>query len=234
MPLRAEVVQTFLDLATDPAYLEIGVNDGQTFNLVRATRKVAVDPNFLFDHANAVDRTAEFHSFTSDEYFTRSAAKPQRFDVIFIDGLHTFEQALRDLLNAMSRLKAGGILIIDDVLPTSFDASLSDLAEVFALRTISRETGVPWHCDGSWMGDVYKVVFFIESFLQGLSFATVAETQGQTIVWAQTRGSGSVALRSIEEISRLDYRHTLLHRAVFNLQPLHVIVAQVTAARIPQ
>ncbi len=231
---RHDVIIRLLGLFEAPAYLEIGVNKGETFHRVTAARKVAVDPRFLFDAAAAAERGhagTEYHEVASDVFFSGQSGRVGRFDVIFLDGLHTFEQTLRDLLNATAVLKPGGLIVIDDVLPNSFDASLPDYGQVERLRAAAPAIGTGWTSDGSWMGDVFKLVFFIESFMQRYAFATVAENHGQTILWEQVRPAQALPQRTMEAISRLDYRDTILRRAVFRIMPLHAILDEIGRAR---
>lgn len=224
---RHHVIERFLGLYPSPAYLEIGVNKGETFHALRAPRKVAVDPQFLFDvNAYLVPGVADFYQCTSDQYFGTIADPGKPFDVIFIDGLHTFEQSLRDLLNALAHLAPGGVIVLDDTIPASFDASISDMHEAFALRDSAARSGANWPHDGSWMGDVFKLVFFIESFCQTLSYASVQESHGQTVVWRRTREATSVGLRSVEQVARLDYRDTIQHREVFKIRPFEQIIGE--------
>ena len=42
-----------------------------------------------------------------------------KFDVIFIDGLRTYEQCQRDCINSMSALKNNGIILFHDFLPNN-------------------------------------------------------------------------------------------------------------------
>lgn len=231
MLARNEVIDGFLQMFHRPSYLEIGVNHGETFFKVDARRKVAVDPRFLFDvEAAKTLPGVELHQVASDIYFGEIAQTDEMFDVIYLDGLHTFEQTLRDLLNAVGLLKRGGVIVIDDVIPNSFDASLPDLDEVFKLRRISPELGADWHQDGSWMGDVFKVPFFIQSFMQQYSYATVLENHGQTVMWQRKRPSAEVKLRSMEQLARYDYRQTILGREDFAIRPYQDILAEVRAA----
>lgn len=232
--LRSEVINRLLALFDRPSYLEIGVNTGETFQAVQAEHKVAVDPVFAFDwRAHAVAKKVMFHEVTSDAYF--SVSSDVVFDVIYLDGLHTFEQTLRDLMNAVAVLRPGGCIVIDDVLPNSFDASLPDFAEIVAIRGATTGLDVNWHSDGSWMGDVFKLIFFIESFILPFSYATVAENHGQTVLWRGMRDPSTVRFRSVEAISRLDYRHTILDRSVFNIRPFAEIVGHVGQGRaVPQ
>ena len=227
---RHDIVAGLLALYDRPSYLEIGVNSGDTFTNVTAARKVAVDPEFRFDVASyaASDPASAFHAITSDAYFLEIGAHTAPFDVIYLDGLHTFEQTLRDLMNAFTLLNRGGAVLIDDVLPNSYDASLPDIDQVIALRGLQHTLGPVWPHDGSWMGDVFKLVFFIETFLPMFSYATVAENHGQAVVWRQERPA--IVPRTMAQVARMDYRDTLLHRASFKVQPFAAILDQVRAA----
>src|ERR1022692_701090 len=197
---RADVVQALADLYEEPCYLEIGVWLGETFHAVKATRKVAVDPKFKFA---AQDREAGdkviYHETISDIYFGELASSDEKFDVIFLDGLHTFEQTLRDLLNAEAYLKPNGVVIIDDVMPNSYQASLREYERFAAVR---EATGSK---DLSWMGDVFRLVFFIDTFFQQYSYATVLENHGQLVLWPERREAKSLIRRNVEQISRFEY-----------------------------
>ncbi len=229
---RDEVISQVLELFHDPSYLEVGVNRGETFNNLRACKKVAVDPVFLFDiNAYSTEKSLSFYQITSDKFFAEYAKDHGSFDVVYLDGLHTYEQTLRDLMNAIAFLKRDGVIIIDDVLPTSYDASLPDFSQVRALRQAAAICGVNWSSDKSWMGDVFKIPFFIQSYLQQLSYATVAENHGQAIVWHQTRPDEAIQQLSMEKISRLDYRDTILSRSAFNVRPMAEIISLVKAAQ---
>jgi hypothetical protein len=228
---RANVVQSFLNLFEEPRYLEVGVNRGATFHAVKATRKVAVDPTFLFPPEERETASAtEYWEIISDCYFEKAARDGAAFDVVFIDGLHTFEQTLRDFLNASLLLQPRGVIIVDDVIPNSYDASLPDFSEVLRLRELAGNLGALWSTDGSWMGDVFRLPFFIEQFLQSYSFATVSENHGQTVVWRQVRSAKDLPQPSFEAISRLDFRATILSRSSFRLQPLEHIIEDVCLA----
>ena len=48
---------------------------------------------------------------TSDQFF---ADPGESYDLILVDGDHRFEPALRDLTNALTRLRPGGLLVCDD------------------------------------------------------------------------------------------------------------------------
>jgi hypothetical protein len=227
--LRSDVLRQILALYGKPSYLEVGVQHGVTFNALQAARKVAVDVDFLFDvdeaRAAATGRDITYHECSSDEYFERHAAG-EKFDVIFLDGLHTFEQTLRDLLNSIDHLRDGGTILLDDVYPHTYAASLptQELSNAFrerrGIKTID------------WMGDVYKLVFFIRDYLPGLSFATLMENHGQTVVWRQRRPLYP-SPRSLDAISNLSFAEFQLNTEALNIRPLPEVIAELEA-RSPQ
>jgi hypothetical protein len=55
----------------------------------------------------------------------------EKFDIIFIDGLHTEEQVLKDINNAFKNLTEGGIIILHDCMPPDawHQRSLEDFRE---------------------------------------------------------------------------------------------------------
>ena len=226
---RAEVVQSFLDLFTAPRYLEIGVDFGDTFHELRASSKVAVDPQFKFDanQAQAKNLNSKYHSLTSDQFFEGFTDKHTEFDVIYIDGLHTYEQTLRDLMNAIVFLPQDGIIIIDDVIPSSYSASLPVLDDVFFLRRMVTFEAA----DGSWMGDVYKLVFFVAAFLQQFSYATVSDNHGQLVLWRSARNVDSHRLRTVRGTGEIDFLAALKEEAIFNRLPCSEILRMVQTAR---
>lgn len=217
---RHRVVKRLLTLFEEPTYLEVGVSRGVTFHHVTASHQVAVDPAFLFDVENeAAQRPhAEYHSVTSDDYFGRVSGD-RRFNVIYLDGLHTLEQTLRDLLNALDHLEPRGVIVIDDVRPPSYHASLPDQRRAVQLRAL-----VGAEQDKSWMGDVYRLVWFIDTFCQGLTYRTIADNHGQLVVWRQSRAD--VVERSLREVAELSFEDFALEPDVLRLQPFREIMRE--------
>jgi hypothetical protein len=217
---RSEVLRAILSLFDSPSYLEIGVNSGDTFFALEAARKVAVDPNFVFDVDTARSREprACFFAVESDRYFGELIGPEERFDVIFLDGLHTFEQTLRDFCNAVHFLSDDGVIVIDDVVPNSYAASLPDEAIVVKLRA---ELNDP---DQSWMGDVYRLVFFIDTFFQQYDYATVTENHGQLVVWRHRRPAEEVTRRRVKEIARAPFETVLIEKLAFRRRGFSQII----------
>jgi hypothetical protein len=207
------------------AYLEVGVAAGKTFNALRFPRKVAVDPKFLFDtDAHAVEGTT-FHQMTSDEYFTRHAAGAE-FDVIFLDGLHTFQQTFRDFCASIAAAHRGTVWLIDDVFPTDIHSGWPNRMQASAMLRAAGGKLTAWH------GDVYKVVLAIADYFPTLSFCTVAEGGNpQTVVWTQPRPGFAPRFRSMEAIERLTHADFLELRDAFNLVPEAEMLAQIEGWR---
>jgi len=123
---------------TDPTYLEIGCASNALFDSVPAVHKVGVDPA-----SGGTERK------TSDEFFKNNT---RQFDVIFIDGLHTYEQARKDVINAIKCLKEKGWIGLHDMLPRNW-----------------MEHHIPIVTRDMWLGDVWKVAFEL-SQTEGIDF----------------------------------------------------------------
>ena len=117
---RHEVINALSAACGLSDYLEIGVESGVTFNKIEIARKVAVDPNF---RVPVRELSGEAFAITSDQFFEQD---DRRFDCVFVDGLHIYEQALRDFQNGWARLRPGGVVVIDDCYPSDEIAAMRD------------------------------------------------------------------------------------------------------------
>jgi hypothetical protein len=77
------------------------------------------------------------------------------------------------------------------------------------------------------MGDVYRLVLFIESFCQQFTYRTVSDNLGQLIVWLQRRAD--VRERTVESTARTAYESVLLDRDAFRYAPFASILDEVRA-----
>ena len=109
-------------------YLEIGVDKNTVFNSIPIpiVNKIGVDPI-----------QGGTHRMTSHDFFKKNFDK---FDVIFIDGDHNYEQVRYDLIECLKILNPGGIIFLHDVLPRS-----------------ELEQTIPQKID-IWTGDVWKLI----------------------------------------------------------------------------
>jgi hypothetical protein len=215
---RHRVVNRLLSLYDQPRYLEVGVCTAHTFDRVTAPIKVAVDPVFEFDHQDPERAVpgVEYHQVTSDAYFGTLVDPDRRFDVIYLDGLHTVEQTLRDVTNALHHLQPQGVILIDDVRPSSHLAAIPDRQRFFEVRNRLGTT------EQDWMGDVFRVVLAIETFFQQLSYATVAENHGQAVVWRSRRTA--VPERGLAAVGSWSFEDLLLDLGALRITPLPQIV----------
>ncbi len=209
------------------SYLEIGVFRGKTFNGLQFDRKVAVDPRFQFEVADFQREGVEFHATTSDAYFT-SCAGSQKFDVFFLDGLHTFQQTFRDFCNSLACAHDRSVWLIDDVLPVDVYSAWPVESEALKFRRRAGGDGPQWH------GDVFKVIFAIHDFFPTFSYVTITGSGNpQALVWKAPRGGFSPLLNSMEAIERLTYFDLLKRMEVLNAKAEEAafrdLIASITA-----
>jgi hypothetical protein len=199
------------DMIGAKTYLEIGVDTGDTFLAVDVEHKVAVDPSFKFDTAQHATDAVEFFAVTSDEFFVEHAGE-RRFDLVFIDGLHTFEQALRDFCNALAVGHERTVYVIDDIKPSDVFSALRIPADTMRFR---RDSGATMN--HAWHGDVYKAMLAIHDFFPMFSYATFA-TGGneQSVLWREPRAGFRPRFDDLEAISRLGYFELQEHLDLFN------------------
>jgi predicted O-methyltransferase YrrM len=124
---RIEIINNLIQKNKYKSYLEIGVQGGSCFTQINCDKRVGVDP----DKTSA----ATVH-LTSDDYFKES---DEKFDIIFIDGLHESPTVIRDIENSLNHLNDGGTIVMHDCLPTS-----------------KRMQEIPLEEQNEWTGDVWK------------------------------------------------------------------------------
>jgi hypothetical protein len=221
---RAQVLRRLVAHYDQPRYLEIGVCEGRTFDRVPAAVKVAVDPEFRFDHTAPERRVpgTSYHQVTSDEYFGRIVEPGTQFDVIYLDGLHTVEQTLRDLLNALPHLQPQGVIVVDDVRPPTELAAIRDRQEFFEVRRAADRDD-----EKAWMGDVFRLVYFIETFCQQLSFRVVSNNHGQAVVWRHRRAY--VPERTLAGVGAMTFDQMTRDQDALRLAPFGEIVRELRA-----
>ena len=86
-----------------------------------------------------------------DEFFKNHITK--KYDIIFVDGLHTAHQVTKDIINSINNLNLGGFLVLDDVFP-----HCEREQESLDLKKTGPQTG-----------DVWKAVYNILDDLESIS-----------------------------------------------------------------
>lgn len=178
---RIAVVNSLLAGRPEARYLEIGCFWNVTFDSVMASHKTGVDPV-----------RGGTHRMTSDDFFR--AFPDERFDVIFIDGLHTYEQVRRDTVHALERLAPGGWIAFHDLHP----------------RTWIEEHVPDISLGRTWTGDVWKVAFELAS-TPGLDFRLLRVDHGVGVVRVDSGFAGLVDRRADLASQRFTYFLDHLH-----------------------
>ena len=155
--------------------MEIGVFQGESLALVKPPAvAIGIDPSPTL----VFPLKAETHIFTetSDEFFAQR--RPERllegrpFSIAFIDGLHLYEQALKDFMHLEAYSGPCSVILFHDTVP---------LDEPTQTRT--RET--QFHT-----GDVWKAVLCLKQYRPDLDIFTVATPpSGLTVVTGLNRSS---------------------------------------------
>jgi hypothetical protein len=176
-------------------YLEIGVAAGATLALAAtAEAAVGVDPvDAPLEHA--LPPGARIVRETSDDFFaSRTPAEvfgTDAVDLVFIDGLHVFEQALRDFFNAEAWCTAKSTIVLHDCVP------------------IARATAARERCTRFWVGDTWKVAWALARARPELRLRTILTPPSGLVVVRRldprARPSPDVLARVIEELSPLEY-----------------------------
>jgi hypothetical protein len=92
------------------------------------------------------------------------------------------------------------VVIVDDTLPNDVYSVLPDAASAKRYRKALGND------DGSWHGDVFKIVFYLHDFWPSLNYRTiVGRGNPQTIVWRSNGFPRKPVFNSFEAISRLSY-----------------------------
>lgn len=148
--------------------LEIGIYQGVSLAKVcPPTIAIGVDPNPTVIYP----LRAETHIFaeTSDQFFSQRRVEKllsgRPVSIAFVDGLHLYEQALRDFINLESCCGPRSIILLHDTVP--LDES-----------TQSRSMDTQFHT-----GDVWKTVLCLKHYRPDLDIFTIATPPtGLTVV----------------------------------------------------
>ena len=203
---RIRAVQQALAARANPVYLEIGVSRGQAFQRISADVKIAVDPAFKIPErsrelADAKGRETHYFETTSDAFFEEEAAflEQHPIDVALIDGLHTYEQVVRDVEYTVRHLKDDGVIFLHDCNPPFELASRrAESWEDFMAQQKGRPLAI-----GIWNGDVWKAIVHLRSTRPDLVVGVLKCDQGVGFVRKGT--PESTLSYSPEQIEALTY-----------------------------
>lgn len=173
-PNRIALVNLLLHDRVRGEYLEIGCDNDALFDSVIASHKTGVDPN----------RGGNVR-LESDAFFRQNS---KTFDVIWVDGLHTYDQIRRDVVNSIASLSKGGWVGIHDLLPRNW-------IEAYSPRLFP---------EGAWSGDVWKVAFELAA-TPGIDFRILHIDRGVGVFRVTDQSASLVDLRSTLTDKHFDY-----------------------------
>jgi hypothetical protein len=180
---RTEIINHLIRTYKLESYLEIGVrNPLHNFDLIDCKHKIGLDPNPSQSRANVQECTSDF--------FFDFVKQSTEFDLIFIDGDHTYKQSYTDAQNARLHLAPDGFMVFHDVNPPEYK-----------MATPVKKG------KGNWCGEVWKTWYTLRTYESDLHFQCVNVDFGVGIVTRANRyGFKSQKLyRPI--IQNPEYRH---------------------------
>ena len=129
---RYDIINHLIKVNNYKSFLEIGTQEHINISNIIIDKKISVDPD--------PEANADF-VLTSDDFFKQNSDK---FDIIFVDGLHHSDFVYRDIVNSLKILNLDGCIVVHDVIPYSYESQLIPLEKTL-------QTG-----SGIWNGDVWK------------------------------------------------------------------------------
>ena len=187
---RSEIINTLIKKHGYKKYLEIGVGNCENYNLIECEYKTNVDP--CFDNYDNQSVMQVVNKMTSDDFFKTNEEK---FDIIFIDGLHVYEQVYQDIINSLQALNEGGSIVCHDMLPPT----------QWHQRPVDEYKG-----HEEWNGDCWKAVARLRMESNDLSIYTVDCDWGVSVI---SKGINRKFPGSIEK----DLNYSFFEKTKFNL-----------------
>ena len=171
---RLDMINYFIKKNDYKSYLEIGCDKNQIFSQITLNKKIGVDP---YSGGNVRK--------TSDDFFKENAEK---FDLIFIDGLHVYDQVKRDIVNSINFLNEEGVILVHDCLPD----------------TIGKQA-VPRY-KMQWNGDVWKAIVDLRQ-RDDLEIHTCFVDQGIGIIKKENNSSTLKIDKKTQDLKFSDFYH---------------------------
>ena len=177
---RFDIINKIIIKKKFESYLEIGCQSDVNFSKIIIKNKIGVDP-----------QSGGTHRMTSDDFFKQNKST---FDLIFIDGLHVYEQVLKDIENSLKVLNDNGVILIHDCLPAK----------------IWHQTIPQTH--SSWNGDVWKSIVKSRTRID-IDTYTIEADQGLGLILK--RENKDLLVDKIENFKNLKFRDYYIHHKKF-------------------
>jgi len=223
---RYDMIQQCIDVIKKKKdkvnYVEVGVQTGFCFFKIKADNKIAVDPDFIIKLKNKVKAyiknfsnfNNKFFELTSDDFFEQQGEYLKAIggiDVIFIDGLHLYEQVVTDVENSLKYLNKGGVILVHDCNPLNANA---------AVRAYTSQEVIDMNLPGYdyiWNGDVFKAIVKFRATRKDLDIIVINSDHGVGIV--KTGTNKNILPLTTEQVDTLTYQELEKNRdAYLNLK----------------
>jgi hypothetical protein len=141
------------------AYLEIGVEHGETLRLARCA-SIAIDPKLQLNQDVIGEKPAcLLFQLPSDDFFARhdpNLLLDGPIDFAFLDGMHWYEFLLRDFANTERCCQRNSVIALHDCVPSDVYMARRDRFD----ETQTRMAPTP----GNWTGDVWKTLVLLRRY----------------------------------------------------------------------
>lgn len=211
---RYEVINS--NTSNNDAYLEIGVEYGETIKNTHFLNKTGVDPdpkcnlNYIikktsddyFNSLKTVDAIDDNSSVDSDDNIESVpiVSNKEQFDAIFIDGMHQVEYLINDVNNSIRHLNEGGAIFLDDILPSNQNEQRKVPLKHYYENGILKY-GEPW------TGDVWKLVYHMllkyNNYITKFKYYHHANYRGVALI--KIKEQFEIEPSEIEEINSYEY-----------------------------
>lgn len=192
---RYDIIQKVIDAVNAKKYLEVGLGPfTECFQKITCKNKIGVDPCRPCNIDQLINEGTKYIQLTSDKFFEeKNKYIEEKFDVIFIDGLHEYKQVLKDVENSLECIKDDGVILMHDCTPYT-----KEMATPFTstLNLNSLPLGV-------WTGDVWKAAVHLRSTRDDINLFVMDTDFGVGVI---TKGENKNKLNlSISEIENMTY-----------------------------
>lgn len=206
---HVELLSLLKHLVRPRAYLEIGIEVGATLlSEPQPAVLIGIDP-VVRPQLKALRRPGlSIFEMTSDDFFASvdvgRLTYGQPIDMAFVDGMHLFEFALRDVLNVERHGHRSTVICVHDV----------------NAQTAERAARV--QKPGAWMGDVYKIVPILRRHRPDLELLVIEDIPP----------SGMLLITNCDPTARIDHLLPAIQRE-FEDAPYDALFPEVRAEFVP-
>ena len=172
-PSRTTIIQEIINKKNYKSYLEVGCDNDENFSKIQIESKIGIDP-----------LKGGTLRMTSDEFFINNH---QSFDIIFLDGLHTYEQTIKDIDNGLRFLNTNGVILIHDCLPKKIWNQI-----------------VP-RLYGHWNGDVWKAIVHSRTYGHADTYTCIADHGIGIIFRRKNRNKLNINKTDFKKLKFADY-----------------------------